>query len=128
MLKQRKVLLKKLFTLRGKNIKKVRENIITDQISKDKEGNHVLRQSYFYRPKESSGEYAARMHEEVKKHYPEAKLVDSGDHFANFKGDAPLSKQSHYYAKIKLHDEAEKLRMAGQGSHDPNYQNSKKNK
>lgn len=32
------------------------------------------------------------------------------------------------YTGVKLHDAAAKLRMAGKGSHDPHYENSKKNK
>jgi hypothetical protein len=75
----------------------IKENVIADMISKDRAGNIIFRRSYFYRTG-SLDVFVNRIQSELNALGLVAKLVDSGDHWAKFKGGKGVKANCHYYA------------------------------
>lgn len=55
-------------------------------------GNFIVRQGYFYR----MGKNEELLKQKVLQAFPSSTIVRAFDHFAAFRGGAPLSKQSHF--------------------------------
>ena len=86
-----------------KTIKEVRralaENGVCDTIGKNKAGNFIARRGYFYHhgmTPESTESMAA----DVKTALPNAKIVNSGDHYAAFRGGASTAQGSHLWVEF----------------------------
>lgn len=69
--------------------------IYPDGLSKSK-GVFTFRRGYFY----THGQTADGWRDTIQKALPDAKIVDHGNHWAPFRGGAPLSRQSHFYVKF----------------------------
>lgn len=59
-------------------------------------GIFTARWSYFY----THGATAEMYADKVKSQIPEAHIISCGDHWAAFKGGAPVNKQSHFWVKF----------------------------
>ncbi|HQK30017.1 MAG TPA: hypothetical protein PLI58_07730 [Candidatus Syntrophosphaera sp.] len=71
--------------------------INVDQVCKS--GNvWTIRRGFFYRFGGSAEMYV----EGVKKAFPNATILDSGEHWTDFRGGAPLAKSSHWFVKFIL--------------------------
>jgi hypothetical protein len=81
----------------------IKDTIMADQISKDREGNYIFRKGYFYRPsKMSPDDWAEKISKKLQEVGINNTVIDSDDIWKPFKGGAPLKSQSHYYVKIKV--------------------------
>lgn len=84
-------------------IKVVREKLagIVDTVSVKHELNgdvFTVRRGYFYR----MGASAEKLANTVKRIFPTATILDSGDHWAAFRGGASVAQGSHFYVKFTL--------------------------
>jgi hypothetical protein len=85
------------------NLEDIKWKLNADVVGrKTKAGTIIAKWGYFYRMERSPEKYAAR----VKQLYPNAEIVDKGDHWATFRGGAKTgSEQSSYmYVEFKLGD------------------------
>ena len=64
-----------------------------------KDGSIKVMKGYFYR---GQGGTIEGLKEKVLTAYPNAEIVESGDHFTAFKGGSPVHKQSHIYVIFKI--------------------------
>lgn len=87
-------------------MKRVREAVSADGISKNKAGNFMFRKGYFYRHGDDPTKFAARVMAALHAAGIDHTFVDSGDHWAAFKGGSSLANSSHFYVEIKI-DEAQ---------------------
>ena len=71
-----------------------------DTIGKNKAGNYVIRRGYFYRHGNSATEMANRVSEAG------FEVVDSGDHWAAFRGGASTRQSSHFWVEFKVKEVA----------------------
>lgn len=79
-----------------KEVKKILSSDF-DTISK-KSGIFTVRKSYFY----THGGTTQKIVNIVKSKIPSAKIIDSGDHWAAFRGGASVANQSHWYVKFTI--------------------------
>ena len=68
-----------------------------DAVSK-RNGVFTVRRGFFY----TNGKTAKNLEATVLRIFPDAKVVDSGEHWAAFKGGASVAKQSHWYVNFTL--------------------------
>lgn len=61
-------------------------------------GLFTVHEGYFYRHGRSEEDLAHKVLEVL----PEAKIIDSGDHYANFNGGASIRRSSHFWVKVRL--------------------------
>lgn len=61
-------------------------------LSKNKKGNYVIRQAYFY----SNGRSQHIMAEKLKEKFPDVNIVDTWNKFTSFRGGASVANQSHF--------------------------------
>ena len=73
-----------------------------DMISKTKSGNFIFRKGYFYTGGQDEDILVRRLEEKLFKLGLTAKLIDCGNHWAPFKGAAPIQRQSHFYVEFKI--------------------------
>ena len=90
---------KKLSTMQ-----QLRESVHCDAISKrrDGSGNYVFRKGYFYSGNQTSEGFSKRISEQLNQLDVKHEIVSHGDHWAAFKGGAPLSQQSHFWVDVKI--------------------------
>jgi len=85
--------------------KQVREalGVAVDTLGKTKSGNYVARRGFFYRHGMSSSEFTRRV---VSALFDElgvnATVVNSGEHYAAFRGGATVAKSSHWYVEFTV--------------------------
>ena len=79
-------------------VNELKDSLIgVDRLSK--KGNvYTARRGYFYGRCESGESFARNIQQQL----PEAKIIDYGNHYADFKGGAPVNQQSHYWVKFSL--------------------------
>lgn len=71
------------------------------------EGGHIMyRKAFFYRAGKSSEQYANNATAALKAAKIKHTIVGHGEVDKPFKGGAPIRKQSHFWVKIKLHEES----------------------
>jgi hypothetical protein len=63
-----------------------------------RKGIYTARKGFFY----TNGYTAENFVAKVLKHYPEAQILDSGEIWTPFIGDAPVARQSHWFVKFTL--------------------------
>lgn len=78
-------------------LKQVREALDVDSASV-KNGVFTVRRGFFYRHGFTADALAAS----VKRAFPTAKVLDSGEVWKPFRGGAPVSKQSHWFVKFEV--------------------------
>jgi hypothetical protein len=83
----------------------IKDNIMTDQISKDREGNYIFRMGYYYRPsKIDPSDWAENISKKLRQLGIDNTVLQAEDIWKAFKGGAPLKSQSHYFAKIRVNN------------------------
>lgn len=82
--------------------KLLKDHIITDMISKKRNGNFLFRKGYYYSHGMTASSYADKISEQLKKEGFTHGVIDFGDHWAAFKGGAPLQSQSHFWVEINV--------------------------
>lgn len=73
-----------------------------DTIGTKKGGNILCRWGYFYTSGVTSQDYVDKIMELLNKHHINFNIVDSGDHWAAFRGGASVANQSHWFVEIKI--------------------------
>ena len=61
-------------------------------------GIWTVREGYFYR----HGRSAETLVKKVQGIFPQAHIIDQGDHWANFNGGASLKASSHFWVQFKI--------------------------
>lgn len=78
-------------------LSEIKINIGAHSISK--KGDVItVRRGYYYTFGKTLNDFKGK----VLKAYPNAEIISSGDHYASFRGGAPLHQQSHWWVKFKL--------------------------
>lgn len=81
----------------------VKAAIRADSIGKNKDGNIVIRQGYFYRIGKTVDNLEARIRAGLSRRNDiEFKVLGSGDHWAPFRGGASLVNQSHWWVVVRV--------------------------
>ena len=84
--------------------KQIKEKIQGVDTILKKNDVYTIRQGFFYRMERSEEKLMAN----VLSVYPNAELIDSGEHYAAFRGGQTIAKGSHFWVKFKLNDVVEK--------------------
>lgn len=77
----------------------IKDMLDADTISK-KGDVYTIRREFFY----SHGGSSEGLANKVKKVFPNAVIVDHGEHWAAFRGGASVAQSSHWWVKFKLVD------------------------
>lgn len=80
----------------------LRDITFADSVGRNKQGNFVFREGYFYRHGRTAEGFASAVAAKLKAEGIDAELVDSGDHWASFRGGASLRTSSHFWAEFKV--------------------------
>lgn len=80
-------------------LKQVRELVPADSHSV-KNGVFTVRQGFYY----SGGRTEADFVKDVKAAIPHATILESGNVWKDFRGNAPVSKQSHWFVKFTVQE------------------------
>jgi len=83
-------------------LKQIRETVHADQISHKKDGTIIFREGYFYHGGRTAEKFAQRITQALTTAGIAHTVVDWGDHWATFRGNAPLARSSHFYVQIRL--------------------------
>lgn len=77
-----------------KTLKEVKNALgsVADSVGKNKSGNFVARRGFFYR----HGKTATDFTKDVQAVFPEAKIINSWEHWTAFSGGASTAKSSHW--------------------------------
>lgn len=75
-----------------------------DQVSKDKAGNFIFREEYYYRRGMDSLKFANRVKEALESVGLNVEIIDHGDHWAAFRGGANVKQSSHWWVKARVTD------------------------
>ena len=78
--------------------KEIKSLLQVDMVSKKRNGNFIIRKGYFYTNNFSEGKLKAK----VEMLIPSATVVECGNHWTAFKGNAPLQKSSHWWVEFQI--------------------------
>ena len=84
------------------NLQDIKYELHMDTISK-KKGVITVRHSYYYRHGKTAETYVNR----VKEKFPNAKILESGDQWAPFRGGQSVAQGSHFFVKFTLEEQAQ---------------------
>ena len=77
---------------------KLQINGVTVDLIRKNDDIYMIMKSFFYTLGFSASQYV----EQVKKVFPDAEILDSGEIWLPFKGGALVSNQSHWFVEFKL--------------------------
>ena len=85
-------------------VKQVKEAIghSADQVSRLKNGNIMVRKGYFYRSGMDSDKFSKFISRLAQEAGYAVSVVNSGDHWAAFKGGVSVAKSSHFYVELGI--------------------------
>jgi hypothetical protein len=89
------------------SLKKIKDVVIADEISRQKDGSIMFRDGYFYRHGRTADEFRDDVVAALTKANVNHSVVDFGDHFV-----APLARSSHFYVRVVLDDATQAERKA----------------
>jgi len=78
--------------------KDIKDNVMWADGCSKRNGVFTVRQGFFY----THGRTASDLADSIKDFIPEAKIVDLGEVWKNFRGGAPLAKSSHFFVKFTI--------------------------
>lgn len=82
--------------------KQIEDSTSIDHVSV-RNGIYTARRGYFWGVSASGEAFAQQVRNEIEKAFDiDIVVLDFGNHFTAFKGDAPLTKQSHYWVKFSI--------------------------
>lgn len=76
----------------------IQEMIMADKVTKLPNGNYKAYYGFFY----THGQTSEKKSETIKSTIPDVNIIKHGEHWASFKGGAPVQKQSHFYVEFNL--------------------------
>lgn len=76
----------------------IRSILRANTVRKNKNGNYVARWVYFYK----MGKTVETCRKLIEENLPNCIIIDSGDHFAAFRGGQSVAQGSHFYVEFKL--------------------------
>ncbi len=74
--------------------------VMADAFGKNKAGNVVIRQGYFYRHGQTPEIFKARVEAQCKSAGVAIRIVGCGDHWAAFRGGASIARSSHFWVEV----------------------------
>ena len=80
----------------------LRDNVIADQISRNRDGNIVFRRSYFYRHGQDAQSFANDIQQQLQALNLNAQLVHFVDNFRPYRSGASVANSAHFYAEFAL--------------------------
>lgn len=92
-------------------MKQIKAAVHADQISRQKDGTIIFRDGYFYRHGRTAEGFRTRIASALRLAGIAHEVIESGDHYATFRGSASLARSSHFFVQIRL-TEAPKPRPA----------------
>ncbi len=89
-------------------IAKVRNAVAeyADSVGMKRNGNIVIRRGYFYTHGMTSDKIALGIIQTLRSAGFLTSLIDSGDQFKAFNGGHSVAQGSHWWAEVKIHDQA----------------------
>ncbi len=81
-------------------IKKIREAVCEDSISRRKDGCIVVRREFFYKHGGTAESFAAKVTAALKEKNVSAHVVDSGEVWKPFRGGASTANSSHWFVVL----------------------------
>jgi hypothetical protein len=91
---------------RIQNAYKNGEFIGVDHIAMSKDGTFIFRRGYYYAHGGSAEKFAAKVDNMLTAVGIPHEIVDQGDHWAPFKGGGSIKTQTHWWAKVRILDDA----------------------
>lgn len=76
-----------------------------DTVGKNKAGNYVARRGFFYTHGMDGASFAQTIEALLRKAGIQAKVINSGEKWASFRGGASIAASSHFWAEISLDDD-----------------------
>lgn len=83
-------------------LKQIKEIIHADQISRKKDGTVIFRDEYFYRHGRTPEGFRDRVTAALTEAGVAHRVVEFGDHWAPFRGNASTARSSHFFVQIAL--------------------------
>lgn len=85
---------------RTKDIIDLLENagVTVDDYTAKRDGTIIIRKGFFY----TNGYTADKYRDSVLMVFPHADIIEHGEHWMDFKSNAPTKKQSHWYVQFIL--------------------------
>lgn len=83
-------------------IKRIKQFVHADQISRAKDGSIIFRNGYFYRHGNTSDQFRNYVSASLNQRGIDHVVVDHGDHWTPFNGGSSLARSSHFYVRIVL--------------------------
>jgi hypothetical protein len=75
---------------------------VADQISRNKDGTIMVRRGYFYRMNKSVSEFEESVLFYLHSANVSSKVIDSGDHWAPFRGGSSVARNSHFWVQLEV--------------------------
>lgn len=85
-------------TIKKEKLEFIKHKLDADTISKNKNGNYIVRYSFFYTNRQSAEGKSLL----VKSVYPNCTIITYGEKWKPFKGGASVKDQSHFYVEFKM--------------------------
>ncbi len=83
------------------DIKKIRRIISADMISRNRKGNIIIRQGFFYTFGNSSVKLAEKIKFKLAEADISANIVIARDIWKPFRGGSPIQRSSHFYIELE---------------------------
>lgn len=81
-------------------LSQVKDAVAADSIGKNKAGNVVVRDSYFYTHGRTADSFAKSVADQLRAAGVAFDIVDHGDHYASFRGGATVAQGSHFWVIV----------------------------
>lgn len=91
----------------------VSQHVYADKIGRTKDGAVVLRKGFFYSGGGTGEEYARGVSQKLTDAGVKHTVVDHGMERKPFRGGAPIERQSHFWAKVKIHESVDEAKGDG---------------
>ena len=78
-------------------MEEMQQKICADALSK-RQGIYTARDEYFYR----HGKTEQDLVNKIKAVFPNANIIEAGDHWAPFRGGASVARSSHWFVKFTI--------------------------
>lgn len=78
----------------------IKENVVGVDSCSKRDGVFTARKGFFYTFAGTSEKFA----ETIKAAFPNAKIIEHGEHWAPFRGGASVAESSHWWVKFTMED------------------------
>lgn len=73
-----------------------------DTVGRNKAGNYVLRRGYYWGVTKDGSEFAESMAQKARAAGLNVDIVDSGNHYVAFRGNATVKQGSHWWVELRV--------------------------